>query len=184
MVSFPPCRARQLPGSFNTRNTPPSRRVNLESRLAGRGPVAGREARQGGAHWSEEAKGNFRECPHSRVPSSCIRRPRGPVAPPAGGSAAYTAVSLVGGGLGAGVGEGTNRVPSCPGEGSGRFRNQDSILWLCPGFPPLLSVGSHTSGLETERASREGAFRRPSSLFRDPPENLIVKLEAPGKVHF
>lgn len=96
MVYFSHCGARQFPGSFNRWNTPPSRRVNLESRLAGRGPVAGRGARQSGANWSEEARGNFRECPHSRVPLSCIRRPRGPVAPPAGGSAAYTAVSLGG----------------------------------------------------------------------------------------
>lgn len=161
MAYFSPCGARPFPGSFNTWNTPPSRRVNLESRLAGRGPVAGRGARQSGAHWSEEARGHFRECPHSRVPLSCIRRPRGPVAPPAGGSAAYTAVCL-GGWWGRGGTE--PRVERV------RVREGLETKILFPGPAPASLTSSPSvprpRGLRLKEHPGKGHSSR---LFRDPP---------------
>lgn len=118
----------------------------------------------------------------SALPRSIERHPAaaGPVAPPAGGSAAHTVQpsAWVGGGLR--VGEGNDRAPGCPDEGAGRLGGQDSIPWFCAEFPTHVSVGSPTSGLETEKASREGAFPPRSSRPRDP-QILILKLEAPGK---
>ena len=56
---------------------PLSRRVNLESRLAGWGPAAGRGGRAGAVliGWRRPAGENFRECSYSCVPLVRIRRP-------------------------------------------------------------------------------------------------------------
>lgn len=74
MVYLSHCGAHQLPGSFNIRNTPPSRLAKLGSRLAGRGPAGRARAALIGR---KRPEGNFREYRHSRVPLSGIRRQRG-----------------------------------------------------------------------------------------------------------